>query len=73
MPDTCTRKKSLEYLLEKKPELEKDIKEMLEGKTNEFARLAVACYVCDGHNYNCEEYKGRMNNGSNNNSGYGIS
>jgi len=55
--ELCTRKRSLELLLEKKPELEDDIKEMLENKPTEFGILATQCYICDGHNYNCTEYK----------------
>jgi hypothetical protein len=53
----CIKKKGLEHLLEKKPELEERIIRALQGIPDEFGSLAYTCYVCDGNNYNCEYHK----------------
>jgi len=55
----CTRKVLLELIIEKKPELETIILKNIElnPPKNYFSGNGVCCYICDGKNLNCIDYK----------------
>lgn len=56
--DLCQGKKLLEDLLRERPELDELLERAIERSYEPRAKYAiVACYVCDGYNYNCPDYK----------------
>jgi len=56
MEDYCAHKESLEELMKKIPLIEGHVESSLDD-TVELNKNYVACYICDGYNYNCPDYK----------------
>ncbi len=56
--DSCYQKNLLDDLLKDKPHLEKILTYAVESIDESRASYAIkACFVCDGYNYNCPDYK----------------